>query len=103
MVGQDQPQDTSAAATGDTASAGAKDNRDAEDNRAEHASGRTPPDATEEPADDDVRRKFRESLQRKRHQQNEQRSADGGKGTSKVKDGFGPSRSRREFRRKSGG
>ncbi|MEQ7010660.1 DUF5302 domain-containing protein [Actinopolymorpha sp. B17G11] len=52
---------------------------------------------------DDVRRKFRESLQRKQKQQGEHRSADGsGKGGSKVHDGFGPTTGRRSFRRKSG-
>ena len=59
--------------------------------------------AAEAPDDaDDVRRKFRESLQRKRHQQGEHRSAEGGKSASKVQDGFGPERGRRTFRRKSG-
>jgi hypothetical protein len=52
---------------------------------------------------DDVRRKFRESLQRKQKQQGANRSADGtGKGGSKVHDGFGPTTGRRSFRRKSG-
>ncbi len=50
---------------------------------------------------DDVRRKFRESLQRKKDQ-GDHRTAEGGRGSSKVQDGFGPSQRRRSFRRKSG-
>jgi Family of unknown function (DUF5302) len=52
-------------------------------------------------ADDDVRRKFRESLQRKKDH-GDHRSAEGRGGRSQVQDGFGPAQRRRSFRRKSG-
>jgi Family of unknown function (DUF5302) len=63
-------------------------------------------DGDEQPAsagtEDDVRRKFRESLKRKKDQ-GDHRSAEGsGRGRSQVQDGFGPAQRRRSFRRKSG-
>jgi len=56
--------------------------------------------------DDDVRRKFREALDRKHGQHPD--SADvaeaaDGKGSSKVHGAHGPARNQRSFRRKSGG
>lgn len=61
-------------------------------------------DATAEPSvEDDVRRKFRETLQRKQHQHRARHLADGAASAGpKVREGLGPVRGRREFRRKSG-
>jgi hypothetical protein len=62
-------------------------------------------DAVAEPSvEDDVRRKFRETLQRKQ-QHHQARHLAGGTAFAgpKVREGFGPARGRREFRRKSGG
>ncbi len=55
-----------------------------------------------EDAEDDVKRKFREALERKRGAQN---GAAGGNGTgrSKIHGAHGPAASQRSFRRKSGG
>jgi len=53
-------------------------------------------------ADDDVKRKFREALDRKRGQQAAAQAGDG-KDASKIHGAHGPAASRREFRRKSGG
>lgn len=62
------------------------------------------PETTEasDPAEDDVKRKFREALQRKNHrtQSGHGGDADGG---SKVHEAHGPAGAKREFRRKSGG
>jgi Family of unknown function (DUF5302) len=49
---------------------------------------------------DDMKRKFREALDRKRA---EHASAEGAQDTGKVHGSHGPATSRREFRRKSGG
>ena len=51
---------------------------------------------------DDMKRKFREALERKRDQ-HAHGSAEGARGTGKVHDAHGPASSRRSFRRKSGG
>jgi len=53
------------------------------------------------PEFDDMKRKFREALARKRDQAHA--SGDGTRGTGKVHDAHGPAASRRSFRRKSGG
>jgi hypothetical protein len=57
------------------------------------------PDAVE---DDDVRRKFREALERKQHQHAAGNAEGDAKDPSKVHDAHGPASSRRSFRRKSG-
>ena len=50
---------------------------------------------------DEVKRKFREALDRKRTAHAEG-SAEGGREQGKIHDAHGPARSRRDFRRKSG-
>jgi|SRR5215469_6979524 len=50
---------------------------------------------------DDVKRKFREALDRKRETHTEG-SATGGRDSGKIHNAHGPARSRRDFRRKSG-
>jgi hypothetical protein len=50
---------------------------------------------------DDVKRKFREALDRKKGQ-HASGNADGAQATGKVHDAHGPASSRRSFRRKSG-
>jgi hypothetical protein len=64
-----------------------------------------PPDAAAGPeqAEDDLKRKFREALERKRAQQAENNAQRGGPGGGKVPGAHGPAQSRRSFRRKSGG
>jgi Family of unknown function (DUF5302) len=65
-------------------------------------SGKTGRDASTDPGEiDDLKRKFREALDRKkdRHTAN----AEGAQATGKVHDAHGPASSRRSFRRKSGG
>ena len=59
-------------------------------------------DAEAKPELDDVKRKFREALDRKR-QQHAHTNADGTQETGKVQHAHGPASSRRSFRRKSGG
>jgi hypothetical protein len=54
------------------------------------------------PEFDDVKRKFREALERKRDQ-HAHASGEGARGTGKLHDAHGPASSRRSFRRKSGG
>ena len=66
----------------------------------------TPEESTPEQTDakpdmDDVKRKFREALDRKREIHAEG-SAAGGRDPGKIHDAHGPARSRRDFRRKSG-
>jgi hypothetical protein len=58
-------------------------------------------DAAAKPEIDDMKRKFREALERKR-EQNAHASAEGARDTGKVH-AHGPASSRRSFRRKSGG
>jgi hypothetical protein len=50
---------------------------------------------------DEVKRKFREALDRKREGHAEAGAA-GGRDPSKIHDAHGPARNRRDFRRKSG-
>jgi Family of unknown function (DUF5302) len=61
------------------------------------------PDAHDDgkPDIDEVKRKFREALDRKRDAHAEG-SATGGRDQGKIHDAHGPARSRRDFRRKSG-
>jgi Family of unknown function (DUF5302) len=51
---------------------------------------------------DDLKRKFREALDRKKGQQ-AAGNAEGAQATGKLHDAHGPASSRRSFRRKSGG
>ena len=64
-----------------------------------------PPDDEAAPpeAGDDLQRKFREALERKRAQQADSNAQRGGPGGGKVTGAHGPAQSRRSFRRKSGG
>jgi len=59
-------------------------------------------EAAERGAEDDVRRKFREALERKQHQHAAGNAAGDGRDPSKVHEAHGPAASRRSFRRKSG-
>jgi hypothetical protein len=65
------------------------------------------PDDVAAPADetpeDELKRKFREALDRKRQAQTDANAAGPGKGPTKIGDAHGPAASRRSFRRKSGG
>jgi hypothetical protein len=53
--------------------------------------------------EDDVKRKFREALERKRAQHPDKVAGDESGDQSKVHGSHGPAARRREFRRKSGG
>jgi len=59
--------------------------------------------ADEERSEDDMKRKFRAALERKRGQQAEHNQTQNGKGRGKVQGAHGPAQSKRSFRRKSGG
>jgi hypothetical protein len=61
--------------------------------------GAVPP---EESAEDEVKRRFREALERKQGQNAAGNGAASGKDPSKVHSAHGPAASRRSFRRKSG-
>jgi hypothetical protein len=61
------------------------------------------PAEKDEPSEDDVRRKFREALERKRGQHTDKAAGEEGKDPSKIHGAHGPVARRREFRRKSGG
>ncbi len=60
------------------------------------------PDSTAKPDLDDMKRKFREALDRKRGS-HATANAEGAQDTGKVHGSHGPAASRRSFRRKSGG
>jgi hypothetical protein len=60
------------------------------------------PESPESP-EDEVKRKFREALERKRGPQGDKNTAAGGKDSSKVRGVHGPAGGQRSFRRKSGG
>jgi hypothetical protein len=62
-------------------------------------------EAAPEPEDseEEIKRKFREALERKRAQHAEATAARGGKDAGKVHGARGLARSRRSFRRKTGG
>lgn len=55
-----------------------------------------------EGSEDEMKRKFREALERKRARQADTNMVRGGKEPGKVHSAHGPARSRRSFRRKSG-
>lgn len=64
------------------------------------------PDTAPEPEDseeEELKRKFREALDRKRASQADATAGRGGKDTGKVHGARGLARSRRSFRRKTGG
>jgi len=52
--------------------------------------------------EDEVKRKFREALERKRAKEADSGRAGRGKDAGKIHGAHGPARKRREFRRKSG-
>jgi Family of unknown function (DUF5302) len=56
-----------------------------------------------EDSEEELKRKFREALERKRANQADATAARGGKDTGKVHGARGLARSRRSFRRKTGG
>jgi hypothetical protein len=56
-----------------------------------------------EGSEDELKRKFREALERKREKHAETTAGRGGKNAGKVHGAHGPAPSRRSFRRKSGG
>ncbi len=61
-------------------------------------------DASEpEGSEEEMKRRFREALERKRADQADANAARGGKDAGKVHGAHGPARSRRSFRRKTGG
>jgi Family of unknown function (DUF5302) len=60
-------------------------------------------EAGAERAEDEMKRKFREALDRKRGQLAEHNRTQNGKGSGKVQGAHGPAQSKRSFRRKSGG
>lgn len=62
------------------------------------------PDDTEDPnaGEDDVKRRFREALERKQAAQADANAAHHEKGSAKVRSAHGPAHTRRSFRRKSG-
>ncbi|WP_344949112.1 DUF5302 domain-containing protein [Sphaerisporangium flaviroseum] len=61
-----------------------------------------PEAGTPEP-EDELKRKFREALDRKRQSQAEGNAAGRSKDASKIHGAHGPAASKRSFRRKSGG
>ncbi|MGW4642164.1 DUF5302 domain-containing protein [Sphaerisporangium sp. NPDC004334] len=56
-----------------------------------------------ETPDDELKRKFREALERKRRTQADSNGGGGGKEGSKIHGAHGPAAGKRSFRRKSGG
>ncbi len=52
---------------------------------------------------EDVKRKYREALDRKRERTEDKAGDSDGKGDSKIHDAHGPAHQQRQFRRKSGG
>ncbi|MEV4095421.1 DUF5302 domain-containing protein [Streptosporangium saharense] len=62
----------------------------------------TPGPEGSENTDDELRRRFREALERKRSAQADAASGGRGKGSSKIHGAHGPVAGKRSFRRKSG-
>jgi hypothetical protein len=54
-------------------------------------------------SEEEMKRKFRDALERKRAKQTDANAARGGEDAGKVHGAQGPARSRRSFRRKTGG
>jgi hypothetical protein len=63
----------------------------------------TDPEPESEGSEEEIRRKFREALERKRAMHADRNTARGGKDAEKVHGARGLPRSRRSFRRKTGG
>jgi hypothetical protein len=63
----------------------------------------TPPESETDDPQDELKRKFREALERKQDRETEANATDDGKGQSKIHGAHGPAQSKRSFRRKSGG
>jgi hypothetical protein len=61
------------------------------------------PEPEDETPDDELKRKFREALERKRLTQAETNATGRGKDASKIHGAHGPAGGKRSFRRKSGG
>ena len=53
--------------------------------------------------EEEMKRRFREALERKRAEQTDANAARGSKDAGKVQGAHGPARDRRSFRRKTGG
>jgi hypothetical protein len=64
--------------------------------------GAAPEDDGDMPDLDDVKRHFREALERKNQANAKEASASGGKAKGKAQGAHGPASTRRSFRRKSG-
>ncbi|MEV0220989.1 DUF5302 domain-containing protein [Streptomyces sp. NPDC050704] len=62
-----------------------------------------PAPATDDDGQDDLKRKFREALERKRGKQADAAAQAGNTDASKIRGTHGPAASQRSFRRKSGG
>ncbi|MFI0422916.1 DUF5302 domain-containing protein [Spongiactinospora sp. 9N601] len=60
------------------------------------------PTASDATSDDELKRKFREALERKRNAQADANAKNGNRGRSKIGGAHGPASQRRSFRRKSG-
>jgi hypothetical protein len=60
-------------------------------------------DATPGDAQDELKKRFREALERKRGRETEANATDDGRDPSKIHGAHGPAQSKRSFRRKSGG
>ncbi|MEV8639012.1 DUF5302 domain-containing protein [Streptosporangium sp. NPDC051023] len=63
----------------------------------------TPEPESSESAEDELKRKFREALERKKLAQTDAAAGGTGKGSSKIHGAHGPIAGKRSFRRKSGG
>ncbi|NUR86980.1 MAG: DUF5302 domain-containing protein [Nonomuraea sp.] len=63
----------------------------------------TPEKEVGETPEDEMKRKFREALERKRNQRDEAGAGGRGGDPSKIHGTHGPAASKRSFRRKSGG
>jgi hypothetical protein len=66
-------------------------------------SAQTPADADGEPGKEDVKRKFREALERKQNRHADAAASGDAGDHSKVGGTHGPAHTQRQFRRKSGG
>ncbi len=62
-----------------------------------------PAEPAPQDAEDDAKRKFREALERKRHQHGDHGAGGTGPGSSKIHGEHGKASAKRTFRRKSGG
>jgi hypothetical protein len=82
---------------------GFRDNRRTQRGFRDHGGGALASDGEGANSRDEQQRKFREALERKRAREAEAGGARGRGGTGKIHGPQGPARSRRTFRRKSGG